>query len=312
MFRGYLTTAGLSPASINRHLATLRSVTRLGRMLGAMSWYLEVPGVKAEKRRDTRGPSIEDVRRMLVATHGDTEAETRDRAIVLTFVCLGLRVSELCGLNLEDTDLAGATTWIKGKGRRERELVPLPASVVAAIRRYVAHRGTGTGPLFLTRGTRGKDRAGRLDSRSVLRIVRELGQKVGLHVWCHGLRHTAITTAIHEGQRAGLGIDQMLTYSRHGALATMLIYRDEHNRLAVHRTLAEIVAAAVAAPTEAVKEIGYPAGDGADHADVGRRRFPTAERSERVHVLDDCLVAARLRDTLRHFSCLCCGRSYVG
>jgi site-specific recombinase XerC len=46
---------------------------------------------------------------------------------VTVLFCLGLRVSELVGLNLEDTDLERGSTWIKSKGRRERELVPLPA-----------------------------------------------------------------------------------------------------------------------------------------------------------------------------------------
>jgi integrase/recombinase XerC len=151
-FRGYLASAHLSAASINRHLACLRSVTKLGRMLGTMAWYLEVPGLKREQRRDTRGPAVEDVRRMLAATNGDSEAETRDYAIVLTFYCLGLRVSELCGLALQETDLARGTTWIKGKGRREKELVPLPAVVVEAIRKYLKYRGTVPGPLFQTRG----------------------------------------------------------------------------------------------------------------------------------------------------------------
>src|SRR5581483_7177852 len=95
-FREHLRSAHMSAAAINRHLATLRSLTKLGRMLGMMAWYLEVPGVKAEKRRDTRGPTVADVRRLLEATSGDTEAETRDYAIVLVFYCLGLRVSELC------------------------------------------------------------------------------------------------------------------------------------------------------------------------------------------------------------------------
>src|SRR4030088_3414238 len=61
-FRHYLGSAHLSAASINRHLATLRSVSKLGRMLGMMTWYLEVPGVKAERRRVTTGPRVEDVR----------------------------------------------------------------------------------------------------------------------------------------------------------------------------------------------------------------------------------------------------------
>lgn len=247
-FRHHLAAAHLAPASINRHLATLRSVTKLGRMLGMMTWYLEVPGVKAERRRDVRGPSTEDVRQLLAATQGDTEADTRNAAIVVTFYCLGLRVAELCGLNLEDTDLDHGNTWIKGKGRRERELVPLPAAVVTAIRRYLTHRGTTAGPLFQTRGNRGKHRDGRLETRSVLRIVRELGQGIGLHVRCHGLRHTSITTAIEKGQRAGLGLDQIRAFSRHRTMATMLIYRDERDRATTQRTLTDIVASTLLAP----------------------------------------------------------------
>jgi hypothetical protein len=36
------------------------------------------------------------------------------------------------------------------------------------------------------------------------------GQRVGLHMWCHGLRHTAITTAIEKGQRAQKGSSHLL------------------------------------------------------------------------------------------------------
>jgi hypothetical protein len=138
-------------------------------MLGMMTWYLELGGVKPEKRRVTAGPTIEEIRHMLDATSGDTEPETRDYAIVLTFFAVGLCVSELCGLNLKDTDLARATTWIKGNGRRERELVPLPPPVVEAIRRYFAASGrssaassqrryggtreSGAEPLFQSAGT---------------------------------------------------------------------------------------------------------------------------------------------------------------
>src|SRR5438477_8927974 len=118
---------------------------------------------------------------------------------------------------LDETDLAHGTTWIKGKGRREKELVPLPAPVVTAIRRYLVYRGTERGPLFQTRRA-GKHQSGyhrgALETRSVLRIVRELGQKVGLHVWCHSLRHTSITQAAELGQRAGLGLDKIRAHSR--------------------------------------------------------------------------------------------------
>jgi len=248
-FRAALLAAHLAPASINRALATLRSVSKLARMLGVVpgGWYLEVPGVKPERRRDTRGPAVEDIRRMLDATAGDTEPETRALAIMVTLFCLGLRVSELCGLQLEETDLARGTAWIRGKGRREKELVPLPAVVVEALRRYLAHRGADRGPLFVSRSRRGtRDGSRRLHTNSVLRIVDGLGRRVGVRVWPHALRHSAITTAIVSGQQAGVGLDQIRAFSRHRTLGTMLVYRDEHDRLTVHRQLTDLVAVALA------------------------------------------------------------------
>jgi integrase len=209
------------------------------------TWFIEVPGLKPEKRRATAGPTVADVRRLLEATAGDTESESRDYAIVLTFYCLGLRVSELCGLNFEDTDLKRGSTWVLGKGRKERELVPLPRPVIDAIARYVRWRGSHRGPLFLTRGHRGRNRDGRLETRSVLRIVRMLGQRIGLHVWCHGLRHSSITQAAELGQRAGLGLDKIRAHSRHRSIATLMVYVDQHEQQQTQRTLADLVAGAI-------------------------------------------------------------------
>ena len=132
-------------------------------------------------------------------------------------------------------------TWIKGKGKRERELIPLPVPVVAALRRYLAHRGSQAGPLFQSRGERGKARDGRLETRSVLRIVRELGQRVGLHVWCHGLRHSSITAALEAASAAGIGLERVKAFSRHAAIGTLMIYHDEHDRVGTQRTLSDLV-----------------------------------------------------------------------
>jgi integrase/recombinase XerC len=104
------------------------------------------------------------------------------------------------------------------------------------------HSDASPGDVVLANLKRGKSRDGRLETRSVLRIVRELGQSIGLHVWCHGLRHTAITTAIDKGQQAGIGLDRIRAFSRHRTLATMLVYRDEHDRSEAQRTLADVVA----------------------------------------------------------------------
>jgi hypothetical protein len=121
-------------------------------------------------------------------------------------------------------------------------LYGLARGLQLAIRRYLPYRGRVPGPLFQTRGQRGKNRNGALETRSVLRIVRELGQKVGLHVWCHSLRHTSITQAAELGQRAGLGLDKIRAHSRHRSIATLMLYVDEHDRQATQRTLGDLVA----------------------------------------------------------------------
>ena len=156
--------------------------------------------------------------------------DTRDFAIITVLFCLGLRVSELCGLNLEDTDLERGSTWIKSKARRERELVPLPAPVVTAVRHYLVHRGLTAGPLVsIAVGTAARPATG--DSTS--------GATGSPYVHHDGDR---------AGQQAGVGLDQIRTFSRHRSLATMLIYRDEHDRDRTYRTLADVVAGALSEP----------------------------------------------------------------
>jgi integrase len=244
-FRQHLITAGLAPSGVNRHLATLRSLTKLGRMLGMMSWYIELSGIKAERRRQVVGPTVEEIRRILAATSHDTEADTRAYAIVMVLFTMGLRVSELCGLNLEETNLDRGQTWVLGKGRRE--LVPIPAPTVEAIRQYLKHRiGPARGPLFLTRGSRGRNRDDRLETRSVLRIVRELGERVGLHLWCHSLRHSGITVAVEQSTALGLSLDKVRAYSRHRGINTLLTYIDDRDRDRNQRSLADVVAGTLA------------------------------------------------------------------
>jgi integrase/recombinase XerC len=196
-----------------------------------------------------RSTPAAEVRHLLEATSADTEAETRDAAIITDVLCMGLRVSELCGLNAHETDLERGQTWIKGKGRRDRELVPMPAAVVEAVRRYLKYRGKTRGPLFITRGHRGKHLDGRLETRSVLRIVRTVGERIGLHVWCHGLRHSSITTALDLAAKHRMGLEKVKAHSRHRAIGTLLTYHDEHDRQGTQRRLSDLVASTLSRET---------------------------------------------------------------
>src|SRR6202007_259681 len=93
------------PATINRRIATLRSVVAFARTLGFCDWQLAVRGGKAQPYRDTRGPGADGVRKMLnnLARRGDAKA-IRDAALVRLMFDLALRCSECITLDLEHID----------------------------------------------------------------------------------------------------------------------------------------------------------------------------------------------------------------
>ena len=64
-YRSHLVARELSPATINRRLAALRSLVKLGRTLGVISWTLDFSNLKAQAYRDTKGPGRPAVRMMM-------------------------------------------------------------------------------------------------------------------------------------------------------------------------------------------------------------------------------------------------------
>jgi len=145
----------------------------------------------------------------------------RDVAILELLYATGIRVGELCGLDVDDVDRGRRVVRVFGKGRKERT-VPygLPADTALASwlesgrPRLVA---PGAGPaLFL--GARG----GRVDQRAVRSMVhRRLADVPGApDLGPHGLRHTAATHLLEGG--ADLRTVQELL--GHASLATTQIY----------------------------------------------------------------------------------------
>src|SRR5271166_442908 len=75
---------GLSSATINRRLAAIRSMVKFGRRIGVITWSLDTPGERTEKRGDMKGPDLADTRLLFRAADrsGDSKRAKRDRAIL--------------------------------------------------------------------------------------------------------------------------------------------------------------------------------------------------------------------------------------
>jgi len=126
-YRADLQARRLAPATVNRRLAALRSLVKLARTLGLVSWGLEVPGLRVEAYRDTRGPGPDGFRKLLARLNGRQDfAALRDRALLRLLYDLALRRGEVVGLDREDVDLVTGTVAVLGKGRREKVLLTLP------------------------------------------------------------------------------------------------------------------------------------------------------------------------------------------
>jgi len=242
-YRSDLLDRGLSPATVNRRLAALRSLVQIGRMIGAVQWSLEIPNVRASSYRDTRGPGVRGFLRLLRANDRKSGPKpARDRAILRLLYDLALRRGEVASLDLDDLDLETKRIRVTGKGEREATTLSLPDPTADALARWVELRGDTPGPLFTNFDRAGK--TGRLTGTSIYRLVRRLGESEGIRARPHGLRHTAITEACKVAESAGVHLEEVLDFSRHSDVKTLMIYRDRERN--VQGTLAALVAGTAA------------------------------------------------------------------
>ena len=151
----------------------------------------------------------------------ETPLSIRDCAIVELLYATGARVSELCGLDLEDIDYSRNTIRVLGKGAKERT-IPLGAPAMKALKLWLEKARTelltdkSGRAVFL--GARGK----RIDQRTVRTVVYEaLSALEGIErMGPHALRHSAATHLLEGG--ADLRTVQEIL--GHASLATTQIY----------------------------------------------------------------------------------------
>jgi integrase/recombinase XerC len=153
--------------------------------------------------------------------------ERRDALIVLMLYACGLRLAELCNIDLSDFDNDFTALRVLGKGDKTR-IVPLVGRVSREVKRYLAQNFeeniclSGENALFLSK--RG-ERISRSDvQRSVARLLRECGVqgKCSPHV----LRHTFATHLLNDGA----DLREIQELMGHSSLSATQVYT--HNNIA--------------------------------------------------------------------------------
>ena len=210
-----------SPRTIARKLATLRGFYRFLVGEGAIA-VSPMDGIANPKAgRPLPEPlDLPATLELLDAPAGDDALARRDRAFLELLYASGLRVSEACGLELDDLDLDGRSVRVTGKGRKTR-LVPIHARAIAALRDWLAARNSVAEDdagehVFLG------DRGGPLSDRSARRLVERAAKQgaVGQHVHPHRLRHGFATHLLDRGLDLRI-IQELLG---HSSISTTQVY----------------------------------------------------------------------------------------
>lgn len=164
---------------------------------------------------------LEERRRAGVTIPPVIEAECwRDAAVLETIYSCGLRISELCGLRVEDLNFSEQLVRVRGKGRKER-LVPIGAPALEAVRAFWQRLRPPPGPgdpAFPARD--GATEA--VSPRTIqLRLKRHLAA-AGLDpaITPHKLRHSFATHLLD----AGADLRSVQELLGHAHLATTQVY----------------------------------------------------------------------------------------
>jgi integrase/recombinase XerD len=192
---------GLSARSIARHMTTLRNfysfLTREGEISSDPSEFLIPP------RQWSTLPKYmnrEDIERLLVAPDAFKPTGLRDRAMLELLYATGLRVTELCLLQVSNVERDSGILRVTGKGNKQR-LVPFGESAGEAIGKYLAQ---GRPALLKERASRFlfvTARGGAMTRQGFWKLLGGYGKTAGIFrdLTPHIMRHSFATHLVEGG-----------------------------------------------------------------------------------------------------------------
>ncbi|MFG1929591.1 tyrosine recombinase XerC [Mycobacterium sp. NPDC048908] len=219
-------SAGAARTTLARRTSAVKTFTawamRRGLLASDPATKLQIPRARRTLPSVLRQDQVMDA--MAAAKSGAQQGDPlalRDQLIVELLYATGIRVSELCGLDIDDVDQSRRLLRVLGKGNKQRT-VPFGEPAQAALTAWLADGRpelvtADSGPALLL-GARGR----RLDPRQARTVVHQTVAAVdgAPDIGPHGLRHSAATHLLEGG--ADLRVVQELL--GHSTLATTQLY----------------------------------------------------------------------------------------
>lgn len=212
-------------ASVAKKITILRS---LFKYLSSRKYIKENPTaalvpvrIKDADRKEREVLTEKEALKLLesVSKNSIPSLKTRNELIFLFFIFLGLRVSELCALEVKDIDLKTKTVYVLGKGGKKRE-VPLFDEIIKRLKKYLKERPIDSELLFTS-----KQKDAPLDQRSVHDLVKSHVKKAGIkkNIGPHSLRRTSATINL----TSGINLRSIQRFLGHQNIGTTMLYLQE-------------------------------------------------------------------------------------
>lgn len=216
----------LAPSSINLRLSSVREAVKTARRFGMIDWSLQVENVQAEAYRDTKGCGYKGYLSLLSQITGDEPTDRRNRAILHLLFDLALRRASVASIDVEDLDFRQSRLKCQIKRKAEKVWRTVPEETQGHIQSWLSVHPVKSGPLFVNLDR--TKRYNRLHAATIRKIVDALGQKAGIKVTPHKLRHAAGTTALE----AGMDVRSVQKFMGHSNINTTMIYDDRRKDMA--------------------------------------------------------------------------------
>ncbi len=211
---------GLKPATMSRKLSALRNMYR---------FLMEENVVKTDPTENMDMPkqgrklpdvlSREQVKTLIESAGCSDQLSVRDRAVLEIMYACGMRVSEICTLQLSDIDSQERFVKVRGKRMKER-LIPISAKALESLQKYIKEarpvlNKKNLSNVFLTKN------GSKLSRMAVWNIIRKYAVLSGIeNAHPHTLRHS-FATHLLEGGADLRSVQEMLG---HSSIVTTEIY----------------------------------------------------------------------------------------
>ena len=226
-YRDYLFKHKAASSTINRRLTSLRLYARWAKEAGLIEFdpaervrsaERQVVAPKWLDRSDTNALVREARNQIKLASEAKKGQAIRNHAVIVILLNTGLRVSELCALEMGDltySERKGKIKVRRGKGSKQRE-VPLNPEALEALKAVLDARPESLKHRFVFAGQDGLP----LKPGGVQEMLAALSRRAGAEATPHTLRHTFAKNLVDRG----VPLDQVAALLGHSSLNTTRLY----------------------------------------------------------------------------------------